>query len=157
MQSTALPIFRIMVECAGFEPADPLQITILQTATVANAAHTPYCGGRCEIRTHGPFLIDDFQGRCNNPLCQSSSVVSVERFELSTPWSQIKCANRTALYRDFFKTTNNHIGLKHFNWAVFHIYKFSFEHNLDISSRNTANYMWYPRPESNRYAIGGRF
>ena len=79
------------VEYVGFEPTDPLQITVLQTAAVANAAHTPFCGGRCEIRTHGPFLIDDFQGRCINPLCQSSVL-----------WWNVLDSNQLTHYRSRF-------------------------------------------------------
>ena len=48
-------------------------------------------GGRCEIRTHGPFLIDDFQGRCNNPLCQSSVL-----------WWNVLDSNQLTHYRSRF-------------------------------------------------------
>ena len=48
-------------------------------------------GGRCEIRTHGPFLIDDFQGRCIRPLCQSSVL-----------WWNVLDSNQLTHYRSRF-------------------------------------------------------
>ena len=48
-------------------------------------------GGRCEIRTHGPFLIDDFQGRCIKPLCQSSVL-----------WWNVLDSNQLTHYRSRF-------------------------------------------------------
>ena len=53
--------------------------------------HAIKLGGRCEIRTHGPFLIDDFQDRCINPLCQSSVL-----------WWNVLDSNQLTHYRSRF-------------------------------------------------------
>ena len=53
--------------------------------------HAIKLGGRCEIRTHEPFLVDGFQDRCIKPLCQSSVL-----------WWNVLDSNQLTHYRSRF-------------------------------------------------------
>ena len=125
-------------------------------------------GGRCEIRTHEPFLVDGFQDRCINPLCQSSVL-----------WWNVLDSNQLTHYRSrFYRPLQSpmlltfHRGLRErirtFDPLIpnqvlcqtellgesFQIqHKIIIHHIISYVKFYLQHFVWYPKSESNRHDI----